>query len=437
MNDYPDLVKGRLLQLIDEMARKPELFVKDPGRDFTRNRKLNFTQMIRLLLSMGGNSLGNELMEHFSYDVAAPSASSFVQQRHKILPAAFEFLMHQFTDTFHNHKTFAGYRPLAVDGSSLGIAHNPKDIDTYFQSLPGTKGFNLLHLNAMYDLCNHLYIDALVQPARKENECRALADMVDRSDLDDNVIIIADRAFESYNVFAHIEQKGWKYVIRVKDRNSSGILSGLALPSEDVFDFQLHMILTRKQTKAVKANQTLYKFMPKASTFDYLDLKTNKFYPISLRILRFKISETSYETIITNLEQEEFPASRIKELYRMRWGIETSFRDLKYSIGLTSFHSKKVEYIIQEIFARLTMYNFCELITMHVVIKQKDTKYGYQANFTAAIKICRYFFRCLNDAAPPDVEALIQKNILPIRNGRSDPRKVKPKQAVSFLYRVA
>ena len=198
MNDYPDLVKGRLLRLIDEMARKPELFTKNPGKDFTRNRKLNFTQMIRLLLSMGGNSLGNELMEYFAYDVAAPSASSFVQQRDKILPAASESLMHQFTDSFHGHKTIYGYRPLAVDGSGLGIAHNPKDIDTYFQSLPETKGFNLLHLNAMYDLCNQLYVDALVQPGRKENECRALTDMVDRADLDDKVIVIADRNYESY-----------------------------------------------------------------------------------------------------------------------------------------------------------------------------------------------------------------------------------------------
>ena len=33
-----------------------------------------------------------------------------------------------------------------------------------------------------------------------------------------------------------------------------------------------------------------------------------------------------------------------------RWGIERSFRKLKYTIGLTNFHAKKVEYILQEIF---------------------------------------------------------------------------------------
>ena len=125
----------------------------------------------------------------------------------------------------------------------------------------------------------------------------------------------------------------------------------------------------------------------------------------------------------------------IKKLYTMRWGIETSFRKLKYAIGLACFHSKKVEYIMQEIYARLILYNYCEIITMNVVIHQKDTKHVYQMNYTIAIHICRYFLR--NDISPPDVEKLIQKNLLPVSPGRSDPRKVRPKSMVSFLYRVA
>ena len=41
------------------------------------------------------------------------------------------------------------------------------------------------------------------------------------------------------------------------------------------------------------------------------------------------------------------------------------------------------------------------------------------------------------ETSPPDVEALISKEILPVRPGRHDPRKVDHKKAVSFLYRVA
>ena len=119
----------------------------------------------------------------------------------------------------------------------------------------------------------------------------------------------------------------------------------------------------------------------------------------------------------------------------MRWGIETSFRDLKYTIGLLHFHSKKVDYILQEIFAGLIMYNFSELITSHVVIEKGSRKYEYKVNFSVAVHICRDFLLSINN--PPDVELLIARYVLPIRPGRSRPREMKVKQAISFMYRVA
>lgn len=158
---------------------------------------------------------------------------------------------------------------------------------------------------------------------------------------------------------------------------------------------------------------------------------------MNLRVLRFPISETEYECVITNLPREEFSSEDVKKLYAMRWGIITSFRELKYAVGLTSFHSKKREYITQEIWARLILYNFCEIITAHVTIKKCTQKHVYQINYTLAIHICRYFISKMAEISPPDVEALISKEILPVRLGRHDPRKVDHKKAVSFLYRVA
>ncbi|WP_454192787.1 transposase [Paenibacillus sp. Marseille-Q7038] len=60
----------------------------------------------------------------------------------------------------------------------------------------------------------------------------------------------------------------------------------------------------------------------------------------------------------------------MKSIYNMRWGIETSFRALKYTVGLTNFHAKRQDSIIQEIFAKMIMYNFTEMITSRVVISQ-------------------------------------------------------------------
>lgn len=100
------------------------------------------------------------------------------------------------------------------------------------------KPYNLLHLNAIYDVMAHTYKDAVVFKKRIENENKALVKMVDRSSLSGNIIIIADRGYEPYNNMAHIQEKGWKYLIRIKDfqNYSSGILHGLELPDEDEFD---------------------------------------------------------------------------------------------------------------------------------------------------------------------------------------------------------
>ena len=137
-------------------------------------------------------------------------------------------------------------------------------------------------------------------------------------------------------------------MIRIKDVHSNGIASGLELPQTAVFDMDINLILTRNQTKSKK--QAGYKFMPTVQTFDYLPIGSKEDYPISFRIARFKIADDSYETVITNLDRFCFSAEKLKELYHLRWGIETSFRELKYAIGLTSFHAKKVDYIKQEIF---------------------------------------------------------------------------------------
>ena len=102
----------------------------------------------------------------------------------------------------------------------------------------------------MYDLLQHTYIDTIVQKRRYWDEVGALVDMVDRSDLD-KVLLLADRGYESYNALAHIQEKGWHFLIRIKN-SSTGITSGLTLPDEDDYDISFHLNLTRKQTNSVK-----------------------------------------------------------------------------------------------------------------------------------------------------------------------------------------
>jgi len=442
MRSHHESVKATLSGIIADMSVSSMLYTKNPEKDFSRTRKLPFDTMLMMLISMGGGTLSKELMDAHGYTPDVATSSAFVQRRDKILPLAFEFLLQEFTSSCANIKRYKGYRLLANDGSSLNISHDLDDTDTYFQNTPDSKGFNLLHLNALYDLCSKIYVDAIVQPGRKENEHKALVDMVDRSRILDKVIIVGDRGFEAYNNLAHIERKGWHYVIRVKDVNSGGgILPGLDLPTDGEFDIPVSFVLTRKQTNAVKARPDIYKNLKKATTFDFCDLHDNKFYPMSFRAVRVLLPNGEYESLLTNLDSGEFPPDELREIYRLRWGIETSFRVLKHTVGLANFHAKKREFIAQEIFARLIMYNFVEIITSQVVISQQaDRLYEYKVNFANAVLICRRFLRHRANEPPLDVEALIRKNVVPlrpIRKGHSGERKPRSKSNFSFNYRIA
>ena len=376
-------VKHSLSSIISEFSKTSWLFLRDPAKDFTRKRKLCFQDVVFLLLSMEAKSTPNELIDYFKCAADMPTPSALRQQRDKILPEAFEFLFREFAGMRDDTALYRGYRMLAVDGSDLAIAPDPSDSDSYYPGTVGKKHYGLLHLNAFYDLQLKTYVDALVQKSRKANEQRALCDMVDRSDFQ-NAIVIADRGYEGYNALAHIQEKGWKFLFRIKD-NACGIAAGLTLPDSDTFDVSFSLKLSNKLT-----------------------------------------------TVITNLD---YPPDELMRLYAMRWGIETSFRDLKYTIGLSAFHSKKVEHILQEIFARLTMYNFAEHVIACMVIQRGNKKYAYQVNFSAAVHICREFLR--GNVHPPDVEALLARFISPVRPDRKQMRKLAPKGFVGFLYRVA
>lgn len=224
---------------------------------------------------------------------------------------------------------------------------------------------------------------------------------------------------------------------------NTGIKEGLSLPDMDTFDVHISLKLTRKQTKETKElfkNKNHYKLLSAKSTFDYLPAKSKKhepikYYELNFRIVRFLISEDTYETVLTNLDASNYPPEIIKQLYASRWGIETSFRDLKYTMGLLDFHSKKVMCIQQEIYARLIMYNFAEMITSHVVISKKQRKHTYKANFSVAVHMCRLFFR--GKTTSPNLEAIIAKNLIPIRPERHRTRNLTLKVFHGFLYRVA
>ena len=232
----PEHIKDVLLSEIRAVAAKSDEFCYDPHRDFSRKRKLPFESMLKNIIGMGSKSLTNEMIDFFQASSEMPSASAFVQKRAKIKPEALKSIFDGFTKRILTMPSDE-MKILAVDGSDVQIATNPQDESSYFRGTNGQKSYNLLHLNTLYSLEQHIYVDAIIQGRLDWNEHVALQEMVDHSYIP-KALVIADRGYESYNNMAHIQEKGWSFLIRIKD-GKTGIKEGLILPDKDEFDVDI------------------------------------------------------------------------------------------------------------------------------------------------------------------------------------------------------
>ena len=211
-------------------------------------------------------------------------------------------------------------------------------------------------------------------------------------------------------------------------------------PPQESFDIDVNVTLARSLAKKVVISANSYRrFVNQDATFDYLEYGSYDTYELSFRVVRFPISDNAYECIVTNLPSADFPLEQVKSVYYSRWGIESSFRKLKYTIGLNNFHSYKTEYIQQEIWAKLITYNISETLINHTILEKHDTKHAYKVNFTIAAHVCRVFLRLTTEKNRYDVMFLLQREVIPIREERKFPRLQtahfrKPRY---FIYRAA
>lgn len=427
-------VKKLLLKQVISLEQNKKDFVYEPARDFTRTRKLSFADMIMMIISLECGSIRSELLKYFSYSPDTASSSAFVQQRGKIKPDAFKSLFQSFSAKLPS-PAYKGYHFFAVDGSDIQIPLEQSDEKYRYFCHAHQKDYFQIHLSAVYDLINERYSAAYTEPRKGHNERAAFHKILENQAFAPRSLFIFDRGYESYPLMAHISSLGQFFVIRAKDNHTGGILKGIVLPEEDEYDFSFNKICVARWRVKYDAAPELYHRVHYSATSYFLNASVKE-YQLAFRIVRFRLDNGSYECLLTNLPKEEFDLAALKDVYRMRWGIETSFRYLKHTIGLLYFHSKKIESIEQEIWARLILYNFCMTVTLKTGKKKQTARYLYKPNIANAVHICRRFLKTLTDETPPNIEQLICGELSPVRAERNSPRKqpiIKPRK---FNYRV-
>ena len=433
----PSYIKFSLMKTINSMQNNPGPYVKKSGRDFSRKRKISFSDIILSVVSMENHSLNRELRRFFPSDKKGmPTKSAFIQQRKKLNDNAFPHILSSLNTIFPFKKKFHGLHLLACDGSDVNIPPKPGDTDTYVSSNTAGVGYHQMHLNAIYDLMEERYLDVVIQKRAQINERSAFVQMVNRNSLAGKCLYVADRGYFSLNVIAHIIRADQFFLLRMNELNTrNSFLKRFPLPDSSQFDQRVNFEVTRKQSNIYKNHPERFIVLRKDRPFDLIPVDDkNASFPMSVRIIKIELDTGITEYLLTNLPESQFDITLIRDIYHMRWGIETSFRYLKYNIALNYFHSCLRELIIQEFYARLILYNMTMLLISCVKVVQSGQNHRRKVSVSDAVITCRDFL--IQRIKNAEIRELLLKYLTDIRPGRKFPRKVRSKRFESLTNRT-
>ena len=122
-------------------------------------------------------------------------------------------------------------------------------------------------------------------------------------------------------------------------------------------------------------------FEEKDFTFSYPDSDKKK--QLTLRSIHFPLEDGKTEYLVTNIMQSKLEYSLFKELYCLRWGVESKYRELKNRLEIEAFNSIKPICIQQEFFAAMFISNLAAILKRNAdscISVSNTNKYLYKTN---------------------------------------------------------
>jgi len=437
------------IKIITELKNFLNICVSEPAilnefrtskKDFTRDRKLSFPRLILFITKLCKKTLSLELDTFLECEMklaqGACSVSAFSQQRHKLKSFFFEVWNKVLCESFYHHgqeqiKRWNGYRVIAADGSAVSLV-STKALSLHFGgqsnqygSFTGAKAF--LH----YDVLNKLITFAQLANYRT-GELPMAYRAIDM--LEEDTLTIYDRNFCNYKMIALHKwaEGGRRFVIRAKESQkfiAAFIESGTR--SQEVTMFPSYdAIIELKKSGYIVTTKTALK----------------------VRLVRVDLPNGITEVLITDLlEDDGYGVAIFKDLYFMRWGVETSINVLKNLLQLESFSGQTVRSVEQDFFATIFMANLSALIirqaneenadkkakkclqTIPLNVSMRKRDWPTQVNMNKATGKLRQNLVSLFISKNPDkilqqLTAYFRKHTLPIRKDRSFTRERKNKQ---------
>lgn len=325
---------------------------------FTRNRKMPFCDIIYFMCSSLRRTVQRELEIYFKAKGGiSMSRQAFAQSREKIKPEALrdlnDLLIEKFESEDGEIATYKGYRLFAVDGSDIDLPNNENVREHFGYSSNGTDKYYAKGLAmTAFDVLNKLTIFAELY-SYNDSEKRRIFDIVnDFSYFSayDKCIFLLDRGYPSFELFKQCISNNQNFLVRVSSQSLREINE---CNGEDT-------------TIEVTRNNTT----------------------ITLRIVNVQLGNGLTEKLVTNLPND-FSLPELKELYSMRWGVETNFNYLKNKELIECFTGESINAILQDFYAGILMLNVSAIAYREqedVIAKNTHkTKHTYKPNKTQLI----------------------------------------------------
>jgi len=230
-------------------------------------------------------------------------------------------------------------------------------------------------------------------------------------------VVLGDRAFCSYAAIFQLQQKKVDVVFRLHQRRPIDFRKGKRLGKND------HLIHWKKPP------QRLSTMTPE----EFAALPPN----LQLRQVRFSILIPGFRTTVitlvtTLLDPQAYPPSALADLFRLRWRIELSFRDLKTTMGMEVLSCLSPTMIEKEISMFFIAYNLIRWLMWQTAVTHRlhISELSFKGSLDLVQSWAWIFWQTQpNSRKSKDIHALLLQRIaqdtLPRRLNRSEPRVVK------------
>ena len=397
---------------------------------FIRERILTLKCTVMLIINGLKRSLQIELQDFFEHCSQGLSCSkqAFCDQRVKLKPEFFQALNDVLVSNFYRfyqgqEKRWKGMRLWAVDGSSVPLPETEELKQTFggVSNQYGEQVSATARICALYDVLNNIVIKGFLHPYRVSEE-EVIPQCLSGFELEDKLLLF-DRGYPSYWLMYLLIRKKAKFVMRVASNANNAVKDFFSSEATDL---------------------TIEWRSPYASLKKLKDMRysVNTRTLIKIRLVKILLDTGETEVLVTNLyDTDNYTKEDLKEVYHLRWGIETYYGYMKEELQLGQFSGIRQICIEQDFAANLFLFNLQSLIEKqtepYLEAVSRKRKYRYKINKNsswASLKNRVVNLFKLEDSRTvlKELEKLFGNYLEPIRPGRKYPRIKKRNPNVKY-----